>query len=150
MLRIATVVGFLAAFVAFAVVHYGPVNGEQAPGKQSKVAPPRPRAMALAERLYQPFPITEPMEKVPLRDVLAFLEERAKVDLSIFEPAFNAENVAEVASTPISLKRQRSATLAETLQEILKQIPAPSGATFLVRANHVAITTGQSAQSAPY
>src|SRR5262249_28379348 len=56
------------------------------------------------------------------------------------------ENIQDVAKTPITeqnpIPPMKNVRLSRVLDKVLSRIPVPSGATYLVRSDHIEITTG--------
>lgn len=109
-------------------------------------APPRVQASP-AEVLSQPvnFPgASHHMET--LATVLEALGKQAGVLFYVNDRAFKFENVMDVQGTQIADPRPvepiQNTRLATVLRIILARVPAPSGATYLVRRDHIEITTG--------
>jgi hypothetical protein len=81
-----------------------------------------------------------------LKAVLDGLASAHDVPFEINERAFKFENLAAVDATPVVENAGLPGgkmTLARRLKQVLARVPAPSGATFLVRRDHLEITTGQ-------
>jgi hypothetical protein len=85
-------------------------------------------------------------ERMPFSEALVRLETRYNLKFHVNQKAFKFENVQDVLKTPIvdeyEVPKMKS-SLADVLDVLLNRIPAPSGATFLIRKDYVEITTGQ-------
>jgi hypothetical protein len=84
--------------------------------------------------------------KMVLVEALDQLSMRYGLSFSVNEKAFKFEMVPEVLKTEIAQPNpipEMNATLAAVLRTILARVPAPSGATFLVRPDSIEITTDQ-------
>ncbi|HEY7310326.1 MAG TPA: hypothetical protein VH643_13260 [Gemmataceae bacterium] len=84
--------------------------------------------------------------KATLNDALNKLSKLYDVNFDINEKAFKFENLMEVGqteiATPAPLGAMGNARLGTVLRKLLSRIPVPSGATYLVRGDHIEITTG--------
>ena len=84
--------------------------------------------------------------KTTLSDALDNLGKLYDINFDINEKAFKFENVADVAKTPITaespIPSMKNVRLGRVLEKLLSRIPVPSGATYLVRSDHIEITTG--------
>jgi hypothetical protein len=84
----------------------------------------------------------------PKQDLAGALEQFSKVYGLVFdinEKAFAAENMKDVAKTEIANPTPvppMKARLETVLRKVLSRVPAPSGAAFVVRDDHIEITTG--------
>jgi RNA polymerase sigma factor (sigma-70 family) len=102
---------------------------------------------ALAETV-ESIEINDP--KTTLSEVLDMLAKVHRVTFDINEKAFKAEMINDVIKTPVAETHpipSMKAPLRVVLNKILTRIPVPSGATFLVRKNHIEITTEAEAYS---
>jgi RNA polymerase sigma factor (sigma-70 family) len=84
--------------------------------------------------------------KAKLSEVLAELATQYDFNFDINERAFDAEGIKDVLFTPVvadgrPLPRMTRVRLSTVLKKILSRIPNPSGATFVVRRDHIEITT---------
>jgi hypothetical protein len=115
-------------------------------------APPAPPpAEALPARLAKPTKldaIDDP--KTTLAEVLDVLRDRLDIAIEVNEDAFKDDgqdalkaNIA--ANRP--LPKMTNVRLDQALNKILSRVPHPSGVTFLVRRDHLEITTWQAAKS---
>jgi hypothetical protein len=109
-------------------------------------APPAPaKAESIAARLGKTIKfsgIDDP--KATLREVLDLLTKRFDVPFDVNERAFKAEMLDDPAGAPIAerpIPPMDHARLDSVLRLILRRVNVPSGATFLVRRDHVEITT---------
>jgi RNA polymerase sigma factor (sigma-70 family) len=81
-----------------------------------------------------------------LQDLLNQLQDKFNVQFDVNERAFKFESVDDVlkkelvSPNPI---RPMKATLDVILRKILSRIPCDSGATYLIRKDHIEITTGR-------
>jgi hypothetical protein len=98
-------------------------------------------AAALAHRARFPG-INDP--KATLEDGLQFLTKTYHVTFDINDRAFKSEGIADVAHSEIFLAELPAADnvrLDVILKRILRRVPVPSGATFMVRSDGIEITT---------
>ncbi len=88
--------------------------------------------------------------RATLGDLLENLSKRYHLTFDINEKAFEMDQLKGVERTPIAdplpIPPIRT-TLATVLSKILRRVPAASGATFLVRRDHVEITTNNAVRS---
>jgi hypothetical protein len=105
--------------------------------------PPMPLPQKLAQRVRFDG-IGDP--KSTLSDALDKLSKLYDINFDINEKAFKFENVSDVAKTPIMaetpIPAMKNVRLSRVLDKILSRIPVSSGATYLVRSDHIEITTG--------
>jgi hypothetical protein len=84
--------------------------------------------------------------KVTLGEALEKLTKLYDVNFDINERAFEFENLKEVGKTEIAtpnpIPAMKNARLDTVLRKMLSRIPVPSGAMYLVRGDHIEITTG--------
>jgi tetratricopeptide (TPR) repeat protein len=83
--------------------------------------------------------------RITLSEALDQLAKRYDLSFDINEKAFKFENVNDVAKTPItegSAIPPMHSTLSTVLRRILQRINVPSGATYVIRQDHIEITTG--------
>jgi hypothetical protein len=114
-------------------------------------APPPPEAflaqVPLVDRLYQEveFPgLDDP--KTTLIEALDMMARRYPTDFVVNERAFRYEMLLDVPKTYLvetSPVPPMKARLHKVLERILDRIPCPSGATWMLRRDHVEITTGR-------
>jgi RNA polymerase sigma factor (sigma-70 family) len=84
--------------------------------------------------------------KLTLLEVLENLEKLYGVTFDVNEKAFKYEMLNDVVKTEVvnpAIPGMKNVTLARLLDKILARIPVPSGALFLIRKDHIEITTGQ-------
>ncbi len=82
--------------------------------------------------------------KNTLTDVLDDLAKRYNLIFRVNENAFKVDGIVEVGKTVMTDEKPMppmNASLADILRTILACVPAPSGATFLLRKDHLEITT---------
>jgi RNA polymerase sigma factor (sigma-70 family) len=82
--------------------------------------------------------------KVTLIEVLDQLTKMHPVTFEINDTAFKAEGIENVADTKVANPNPipgLKAALARVLERILARVPAVSGAAFLIRKDHIEITT---------
>ncbi len=83
--------------------------------------------------------------RATLIDALDMLDKRFGVTFDINEKAFEIDELKDVARTPIAdptpIPPMRS-SLSTILNKILRRVPAASGATYIIRRDHIEITTG--------
>ncbi|HWG44337.1 MAG TPA: hypothetical protein VN688_16280 [Gemmataceae bacterium] len=123
--------------VACVVVGLGSVNW---------AAPAPPPPMSMPQKLMQRVKfdgIDDP--KSTLEDALAKLSKLYEVNFDINEKAFKFENVMDVGKTeiasPTPVPAMKNARVNTILRKILSRVSVPSGATYLVRGDHIEITT---------
>jgi hypothetical protein len=84
--------------------------------------------------------------KTTLTEALDKLSKLYDVTFDINEKAFAFEQIMDVGRTEIvavnPIPAMKSVRLSTILRKILSRIPAPSGATFLVRSDQIEIATG--------
>ena len=84
--------------------------------------------------------------KLTLSEVLEDITKNYGLSFLVNEKSFRYENVADVAKTPVTaenaLPPMKNVQVDRILRQVLARIPVPSGATFLVRRDHIEITTG--------
>ena len=103
-----------------------------------------PQMKALTNKLNAPTSI-DAME-VPLREVLGLLQDIHGITFIVDEEAFRAEMAAgNITDTPVRVQRFNNVALATILRSILSQLQPPG--TYIVRADHIEITTGTRALS---
>jgi hypothetical protein len=100
----------------------------------------------IVDKLYKrsKFPAVEQDKNTSLEQVLAALGKTADVSFEINERAFKIEqliNVEQSAVVESAGLPGRETTLARRLKQVLARVQVPSGATFLVRRDHIEITT---------
>jgi RNA polymerase sigma factor (sigma-70 family) len=87
--------------------------------------------------------------KLSLLEALDNLSKRYQVQFSINEKAFRSEAVdLDAAATRIAEQQPIApfkTSLHNVLNKVLARVPVPSGVVYLVRKDHVEITTGQAA-----
>ncbi|HEY7157355.1 MAG TPA: sigma-70 family RNA polymerase sigma factor [Gemmataceae bacterium] len=82
--------------------------------------------------------------KMPLDEALKNLGDRYNLVFRLNEKAFKFENIMDVERVEVASPNPipaMKASLRTILQAILDRVPVPSGATFLLRKDHVEITT---------
>jgi RNA polymerase sigma factor (sigma-70 family) len=88
--------------------------------------------------------------KVTLAEALDQLTKIYDVRFDVQEKWFQVDQVMDVLKTEVANPNPipaMNATLEEVLGKILSHIPVPSGATYLVRKDHIEITTGTAVRS---
>lgn len=116
-----------------------------AAGAEAAPAPPeRTDELIAALNKTVKFPgIEDP--KATLIEALDQLAKMYDLSFNVNERAFRFEMVPDVLKTEVAQPNPigpMNATPAEVLRKVLARIPAPSGATFLVRKDAIEITTG--------
>jgi hypothetical protein len=105
-------------------------------------APPASLPQKLAQRVKFDG-IDDP--KITLSEALDKLSKLYDVNFDINEKAFKFENVMDAPKTPVTaenpLPAMKNVRLSRVLDKLLSRIPVPSGATYLVRSDHIEITT---------
>lgn len=85
-------------------------------------------------------------ERTTLNDALAQISKLYGVSFDINDTAFKMDGLMEVGRTEIAQPKpvppMKNARLDHVLRTILRRVPAPSGATYYVRGDHIEITTG--------
>jgi hypothetical protein len=85
-------------------------------------------------------------QRATLNDALAQLAKLYGVSFEINDTAFKMDGVMETGRTevtqPTPIPPMKNVRLDRVLRTILRRIPAPSGATYYVRGDHIQITTG--------
>jgi RNA polymerase sigma factor (sigma-70 family) len=115
------------------------------PSKAPAAAVAQPsRGMELQKCLSEPVTITgfdDP--KTSLIEALDALAKIANVTFDINEKAFLAEQLNDVLKAPIAETPipQMRTSLQHVLKKVLSRVPSPSGATFVIRKDHIEITT---------
>jgi hypothetical protein len=111
-----------------------------APGATAEEGGREPLAAKLATRVS--FPGLD--QGTPLQEALDFLASRFDLTFEINEAAFKAEGVDDVRNTPVAdrpLPKMTNVRLDTVLRKVLARVPAGSGASYLVRADGIEITT---------
>lgn len=83
--------------------------------------------------------------QVTLIEFLDQISKRYNLRFSINEEAFEKDEVKETSKLKIADRKpipQISSTLSTVLHMILRRVPTPSGATYLIRHDRIEITTG--------
>ena len=120
-------------------------NDESKPGPLPAASEKEHRLRDLRDKLMQPvdYPGCDD-NRATLSDALDHVAKRYNLTFDINEKAFEMDQLKDVARTPIAdptaIPPMR-ATLAAVLRKILRRVPAPSGATFLIRRDVIEITT---------
>jgi hypothetical protein len=82
--------------------------------------------------------------RITLDEELENLAKQYGLKFKIDDVAFKCENIVEVGKTEIASPApipKMNVSIAEVIQTILKRIPAPSGACYQIRNDHILITT---------
>lgn len=89
--------------------------------------------------------------KVTVAQILELLAKQHGVPIDVDERAFKFENVMDVLTCqladPNPIQPMRDVRLDLLLRRLLNRVPAPTGATILLRRTHIEVTTGQFLQS---
>jgi hypothetical protein len=114
---------------------------------ETEAAPPPERADELIAALSKTvqFPGLED-PKTTLIEALDRLTKMYGLSFDVNERAFKLEMVLDVLKTEVAQPNpipEMNATPAAVLRKVLARIPAPSGATFLIRSDTIEITTGE-------
>jgi hypothetical protein len=81
--------------------------------------------------------------KATLGDALDQLARQFDLTFEVNEKAFKFEQVAEILKLDIApMRPMKNVRLDTVLRKLLAQVPVASGATYLLREDHVEITTG--------
>jgi hypothetical protein len=137
--RYSRLVVFLVPVLAAALWAWA---GEAAPPAEPARAAPAPESPAARLFKPRPFPgIADPDTTLgeALRSVGAMYDATFDVD----EQAFRDEELHDVSKKPLGVEvpKMAGASLDRVLRKLLAQLSAPSGATYMVRVDHVEITT---------
>src|SRR5262249_48949030 len=98
----------------------------------------------LLAALAQPVTLKDGIEVAPLKEVLDMLRDKYRLTILVNDEAFKDDlNQADVESQPVKLPRLANVRLGTVLDKLLAQV---QGA-YLVRADHLEVTTGQRAQA---
>jgi hypothetical protein len=84
--------------------------------------------------------------KTTLVEALDQLSKRYDLSFDVNEAAFKSEMLPDVLKTEIVQQSpipEMNATLGMVLKKVLARVPAPSGATYVIRRDHIEITTGE-------
>jgi hypothetical protein len=114
-----------------------------APAARAEGGKREPLAARLASRVT--FSGVEADPNVPLQEVLDMLAARFDLAFAINEAAFKAEGVEDVKAAHVAeqgIPKMADTRLDTVLRRILARVPAGSGATYLLRADGIEITTG--------
>jgi hypothetical protein len=123
----------------FAAVAFGISGAAPAPDPAPKLAPPDPPAA----HLFNPRPFAGLRDpETTLGEALTFIGNSYGVALDVNESAFRDDQVDDVLKKPVgTLPKMADASLDRVLRKLLARLPVPSGATYMVRADHVELTT---------
>jgi hypothetical protein len=115
---------------------------------------PAPPPAARAEKLHNP--LSQPLNfegiddpKATLIEALDHLGKKCNVVFNVNEKAFKYENVQDVLKTEVAQPDPvvpMKTTLATVLRKVLARVQVPSGVTWLLRPDHIEITTGEFAR----
>ena len=114
-----------------------------APAPRAEEARRGPLASRLTSRVE--FPGFEADPKFTLAEALLNLEKHYDLTFEVNEAAFKAEGVDDVKAVPVAergIPKMTDVRLDTVLRKVLARVPAQSGATYLVRADGIEITTG--------
>jgi hypothetical protein len=133
-------------FVFLGVVAVGP---QALTGRAEEKAGP-PLSAALRQRI--DFPAVEDPNST-FEEILDMLRDRHDLKLEVDDAAFRAIGIENVGATPIApagriIKKMRQVPLEGVLRKLLERVGTPMGgssATFLVRRDHIEITTTNAA-----
>jgi hypothetical protein len=141
--RIAAVLAVLAA-CALGISGSAPAP---APDAKAPTAPPEsPVSRLFVPRPYDGF--TDP--KTTLGEALDALGNTYGVTFEVNESAFKDEGVEDVRATLVAEKpipKAAAASLDRVLRKVLARVKAQSGAVYLVRGDHIEVTTGRMQRS---
>jgi hypothetical protein len=99
-----------------------------------------PNPKSVMAQIHQKLGLPIPMEagvESDLRDVLDFLSERYGINFQVNTEAFKQDEMAEVEKQMVKLRKMPAARLDTVLRLLLAQL----NATYLVRTDHIEITT---------
>jgi hypothetical protein len=106
----------------------------------------RQRALAIEKSLNKPMTIDKEIENMPIREVLGTLEDNLDTTIIIDSNAFKeeaGEGGEAVDTANIKLPKMTNVAIVTVLRMVLSQLPG--GATYLIRRDHIEITTGKRA-----
>jgi hypothetical protein len=134
----------LFVFLGVVVVGHQALTGRA----EEKAGPPL--SAALRQRI--DFPAVEDPNST-FDELLDMLRDRHDLKVEVDDAAFRAIGVENVGATPIApagriIKKMRQVPLADVLRKLLERVGTPTGAasaTFLVRRDHIEITTANAA-----
>jgi hypothetical protein len=123
------------------------VRAAHAPVRQPLRPPLTSKAADLASRLAKPviFSGYDADPKMSLQEALDHLADRYDLSFDVNEAAFKADRVNDVMAHPVAAKavpKMVNVRLDRVLRKVLERVPARSGATFLIRDDHIELTTG--------
>jgi hypothetical protein len=111
----------------------------------SWAAPPSKSSLSLAQKMNQRVNFDGIDDaRTTLSDALEKVSKLYDVSFDISQKAFESEDLKDVERTPIAetpIPAMKNVRLSRLLRTILRRIPAPSGATYNVRNDHIEITT---------
>ena len=113
-----------------------------APALRADEGKREPLAAKLASRVM--FMGVEADPKEPLQEVLDSLAAHFDLTFEVNEAAFKAEGVDDVRAVPVAergIPKMADVRLETVLRKILARVPSQSGATYLLRADGIEITT---------
>lgn len=108
-------------------------------------------SLPLVDRMYAEvsFPCHDD-PKTTLFEILEEMTRRYDVEFDVQEKAFKFEMLNDVLKTEVANPTPvpaMKAPIGEILRRILNKVPVPSGAVWLLRKNHVEVTTGAFAKT---
>jgi hypothetical protein len=155
MIRALVCVGLLAACAALASAWSLPARHALRPGAAPPGAEAPAKPLSLAEKLQRTVDFNgfdDP--KTTLTEALAHLAKLYDVAFDVNERAFKYEMLNDVLKTPIAetnpIPPMRKVRLRRVLAKVLERIMIPSGATWLIRRDHVEVTTNAFARAEVY
>src|SRR5262249_20257686 len=91
--------------------------------------------------------------KTTLGEALDVMRERYRLPIEVNERAFKEDGVAEVLQAEVAVPNPilpGNCTLHTALNKVLQRIPAQSSATYVIRRDHVEITTQEAVRQEFY
>lgn len=136
MVRHETVLSLLLLSMTCAFAGEARAAGESnAPAKKATAAT---KAKALRDRLAKPVSVENGIEAgTPLGEAFQFLSNRYDVTFLVDSQAFKVEGVEGIEKMPVTLPKMIGVKLSTVLRLLLAQVDA----TYLIRSDHIEITT---------
>ncbi len=129
--------------ILFALFAAGALGVSGAPPEAAPAPKPTPPPESPALTLFKPRVFSgfdDPAS--PLDDALDYLTRVYGVTFEVNERAFRDEQVEDVSKKPVGgIPRLPAASLDRVLRKVLAKLPVQSGAVYMLRADHIEITT---------
>lgn len=132
---------YRAIAIAGLVVGLSVLSWAAPPQKQPPSKQPLSMVQKMNQRLH--FPGNDDA-RATLSDVLDTIGKLYSVSFDINQQAFDLDQLKDVRRTPVCetpLPELKDVRLSRVLRIVLQRIPAPTGATYAVREDHIEITT---------